>query len=128
MKTIIAGSRSINDLRIVEKAIDQSGFKVSEVVCGGARGVDDLGRKWAGNGNRIPVKMFPAKWDQFGKSAGYRRNVEMGEYADALIAVWDGKSRGTKHMIDIAAQKGLQVSVFRTDMEPDDLELFAPRM
>jgi glycerophosphoryl diester phosphodiesterase len=118
MKTIIAGSRTINSLRIVETAIEQSALHISEVVCGGARGVDDMGRKWAANGNRVQIKMFPAKWDQFGKSAGYRRNAEMAEYADALIAVWDGKSRGTKHMIDVATRKGLQVFVFRTDVNP----------
>jgi len=111
MKTIIAGSRTINDLRLLEQVIEDSGFTITEVVCGGARGVDDLGRKWAGNGNRVPVKMFPADWDTHGKSAGYKRNVEMANYADALIAVWDGQSRGTKHMIDIARSKGLTVFV-----------------
>lgn len=111
MKTIIAGSRTINNLRLLEKTIDESGFEITEVVCGGARGVDDLGRKWAGNGNRIPVKLFPANWDLFGKSAGYKRNVEMAYYAEALIALWDGESRGTKHMIDIAKSKGLKVFV-----------------
>lgn len=111
MRTIIAGSRSITDLRLLEKVIEDSGFLITEVVCGGARGVDDLGRKWAGNGNRLPVKLFPAKWDEFGKSAGYRRNAEMAEYGEALIALWDGISRGTKHMIDIATKKGLKVYV-----------------
>ena len=111
MKTIIAGSRTITDIQIVEEAINNSQFDITEVVCGGARGVDDLGRKWAGNGNRIPVKLFPAKWDLFGKSAGYKRNAEMANYADALIAVWDGESRGTKHMIDNAKRKGLKVYV-----------------
>lgn len=115
MKTIIAGSRTITDLRLLEQVIENSGFNITEVVCGGARGVDDLGRKWAGNGNRVPVKMFPANWDEFGKSAGYRRNVQMAEYADALIAVWDGVSSGTKHMIDIATQKELQVFVHKTN-------------
>jgi len=111
MKTIIAGSRTITDLRLLEKVIEESSFNITEVVCGGARGVDDLGRKWAGNGNIIPVKMFPAKWDEYGKSAGYRRNVEMANYADALIAIWDGSSKGTKHMIDIAKKQGLKIFI-----------------
>lgn len=111
MKTIIAGSRDINDLRLLEKAIEDSGFNITEVICGGARGVDNLGRKWAGNGNRTPVKMFPAQWNKFGKSAGYRRNVQMADYGEALIALWDGKSKGTKHMIDIAISKKLKVYV-----------------
>jgi hypothetical protein len=111
MRTIIAGSRDITDLRLLETVIEDSGFDITEVVCGGARGVDALGRTWAGNGNRAPVKMFPAKWDEFGKSAGYRRNVEMADYGEALIAIWDGASRGTKHMIDIATSKGLKIYV-----------------
>lgn len=115
MKTIIAGSRTITDLRVVEKAIEGSGYDISEVVCGGARGVDDLGRKWAGNGNRVPVKMFPADWAKYGKPAGYRRNVEMAEYADALIAVWDGTSKGTGHMIDIARKRDLYVFVYEVE-------------
>lgn len=111
MKTIIAGSRTINDLRLLEQVICNSKFDITEVVCGGARGVDNLGRKWSGNGNRIPLKLFPAKWDEFGKSAEYKRNVQMAEYADALIAIWDGASKGIKHMIDIAKREGLNVYV-----------------
>lgn len=113
MRTIIAGSRGITNLRLLEKVIENSGFDISEVVCGGARGVDDLGRKWAHNGNNgKPVTMFRAKWDEFGESAGYRRNVAMADYAEALIALWDGVSKGTKHMIDIAHKKGLIVYVY----------------
>ena len=111
MKVIIAGSRTINDLSLIQLTVDESGFQVSEVVCGGARGVDDLGRKWAGNGNRIPVKLFPADWITYGKSAGYLRNRQMAEYADALIAIWDGKSKGTMHMINLATKKNLKVHV-----------------
>lgn len=116
MKTIIAGSRNINDLRLLEKAIEASGISISEVVCGGARGVDDLGRKWAGNGNSIPVIMFPAQWGLYGKRAGYLRNTQMAHYAEALIALWDGKSKGTKHMIKEAKHLKLQVFVYNTSL------------
>lgn len=109
MKTIIAGSRSINDLRLVEGVIERSGFNITEVVCGGAPGVDSLGRKWAGNGNIIPVKMFPADWNGFGPAAGAIRNTEMAEYADALIAIWDGVSPGTQHMLKAAKKLGLKI-------------------
>jgi hypothetical protein len=108
MKVIIAGSRSITDPREVEAAIRESGFEIAEVVCGGARGVDMLGCEWAQE-RGIPVAWYPAEWDRYGKSAGYRRNEKMALYADALIAVWDGESRGTKHMLDIAHREGLQV-------------------
>ena len=113
MKTIIAGSRDITDIREVEKAIKSSGFSISEVVCGGARGVDALGWKWAGGREGVRIILIVAQWDKFGKSAGYKRNEEMAEYADALIAVWDGKSKGTKHMIDIATRYGLPVFVHK---------------
>lgn len=114
MKTIIAGSRTILNYWEVEKSVKDSGFLISEVVCGGANGVDSLGRKW-GKNNQIPVKEFLANWNQFGKRAGYLRNEQMAEYADALIAVWDGKSKGTKHMIELAKHKGLEVFVREMD-------------
>lgn len=111
MKTIIAGSRDIYDYEVVLSAVKESGFEITEVVNGMARGVDTLGGLY-GRSNGIPVKQFPADWDTYGKRAGVMRNVQMAEYADALIAVWDGKSRGTKHMIDTATKKGLKVYVF----------------
>jgi hypothetical protein len=117
MKTIIAGSRSITSYELVLKAIEQADIPISEVVSGAARGVDSLGEQWA-KSRGIKIKKFPAKWDLYKKSAGYKRNVEMAEYADALIAVWDGLSKGTRHMIDIAREKGLKVFVFRIKHEP----------
>lgn len=114
MKTIIAGSRGITSLSVVNKACELSGFSITEVVSGTARGVDQLGELWAKN-NKIGVKRFPAQWDLHGKSAGYKRNEIMAGYAEALIAIWDGKSPGTKHMIDIAKRKGLTVFVHSGD-------------
>lgn len=69
-------------------------------MSGAARGVDTMGENIAFI-QGIPVKSFPADWDKYGKRAGYLRNREMGLYADVLLAVWDGSSRGTKMMIDI---------------------------
>lgn len=99
MKVIVAGSREINDYDVVKAAIEQSHFQITEVVCGEARGPDKLGKAWA-IANHVSVKSMPADWEKFGRRAGYRRNEEMGDSADALIAVWDGVSKGTKHMID----------------------------
>lgn len=110
MKTIIAGSRDIVDYRWVRLAIEQSGFEITEVVSGGARGVDRLGERYAKEHN-IPIKQFIPDWDGLGKKAGHVRNREMGDYADALIALWDGESKGTKGMIDYANSKGLKVYV-----------------
>lgn len=114
MKTIIAGSRGITCPFVVDKAVKLSGFDVTEVVCGGARGVDRLGWQWAVFNYKL-IKSFIPDWDGKGKGAGLARNQDMADYADALIAIWDGASRGTRDMIDRAQKKGIKVYVYRTD-------------
>ena len=108
MKLIIAGCRHIqvSDEQI-DMAIDEF---PSEVVCGMARGVDLCGKRWAEN-RGIPVKEFPADWDMLGKAAGPARNGSMARYADALLVVWDGKSKGTANMIKQARELGLSVKI-----------------
>ena len=86
---------------------------ITEIVSGTARGADRLGEQYA-NANSLPLKKMPAEWDKYGKSAGYKRNEQMAEYSDCLIAFWDGQSRGTKHMIDIARRLDLEVIVIKT--------------
>ena len=113
MKVIIAGSRGITDYDTVWRAIKESKFTITEVVSGGANGVDKLGEKYAVR-NDIPLKVFLADWKKKKASAGIIRNAEMAKYADALIAVWDGKSPGTKNMIEVAERKGLKVYVWKT--------------
>lgn len=99
MRCIIAGSRNINDYDLVVKTIKESGFIISEIVCGAAQGVDSLGERYAKE-NKIKLSYFYANWKEYGKAAGPKRNEQMGKYSDALIAVYDGYSKGTKHMID----------------------------
>lgn len=111
MRTIIAGSRDITSINIVQKAIKTAGFNMTCVLCGGAAGVDSVGKYYAET-NNIPVEMFPAQWDKFGKAAGFKRNDEMAKSADALIAIWNGSSGGTKHMIETAKRHGLKVSIY----------------
>ena len=111
MIVIIAGSRGITDYDLAAHIIESSGWKIDEVCCGLAKGVDTLGEKWA-LANEIPIKFFPAKWKMHGRSAGVIRNIEMAEYAGGLIAIWDGHSRGTMHMIRIAKEKNLHVIVW----------------
>lgn len=65
--------------------------------------------------NNYNIKYFYADWDLYGKSAGYKRNIEMGNYADALIAFWDYKSKGTKHMIDYAKSKNMKIRIVKYD-------------
>jgi hypothetical protein len=110
MKTIIAGSREGITYKDIEEAVKNAGWSITQVVSGCARGADKLGEHWA-KMNLIPIVEFPADWEGYGKSAGAIRNSRMAGYAEALIAVWDGKSRGTQHMIKVATARGLKVFV-----------------
>jgi hypothetical protein len=113
MKVIIAGSRSITQMQHVIDAIDASGWRdhIREVVSGNARGVDRLGEIWAVQ-HGLPFRAFPADWDKHGKAAGMIRNRTMAEYADGLIAIWNGDSRGTRNMVTLARAQSLEVFVF----------------
>jgi hypothetical protein len=115
MITIIAGCRDFNNCLVVIEAIKSSGIPISKVISGGATGVDFLGEAWAIQ-HHIPKQIFPANWKEYGKSAGPRRNQEMVDIADALIACWDYTSRGTLDIINKAKTKGLQVYIF--DIRP----------
>ena len=116
IKVIIAGTRDFNDYAFLKKNVDyflqgiNPNSEEIEIVSGNARGADKLGERYAKEHN-LPVKLFPANWDKYGKRAGYLRNQEMANYSDVLIAFWDEKSKGTKHMIDIAKKQGLTVIV-----------------
>ena len=117
MKVIIAGSRTIHDYNQLILAIKNSDFVITEVVSGTASGVDTLGEIWAYI-NKIPCTQFHAEWmiEVNGKKvrdmqAGHKRNRKMGDYADALIAIWDGYSRGTLGMIDYMTRLNKQIYV-----------------
>jgi hypothetical protein len=101
MRTIVAGSRGITNYDFVRGIIRDSGINVNTIISGGARGVDSLAIRYAQD-NNIPYELFKPDWEKYGKRAGILRNCEMGDVADALIAIWDGGSRGTKHMIEYA--------------------------
>lgn len=116
MKIIVAGSRTIEDRDIVEAAIKESGFVITEIVSGGARGVDAIGESFAVD-NFYPYKVFNADWDTHGKKAGILRNIEMAAYADALVAVRLGDSKGTTHMIEEAIRKGLKVFIYEISLD-----------
>ena len=114
-KVIIAGSRGFSNYKLLkEKCNEYLREKRKEyniiIISGGARGADTLGEKYAQD-EGFSLEVFPANWNKFGKSAGFKRNEQMAEVADALIAFWDGKSHGTKHMIEIMENKKLLVRV-----------------
>ncbi len=112
MKTIIAGSRDGVTYSDIKQAVVDCGWEITEVIEGGARGADAYGKIWAKN-NKVPCTSMPAEWDKYGKSAGYRRNQDMANVAEALVAIRVGgeASKGTTHMIKIAEAKGLRIYV-----------------
>lgn len=146
IKIIIAGSREFNNYSKVLESFSQlllylrdKDYLISrdnlEIISGGAGGADALGEKLARN-HEIPLKIFPAEWDNFdvdaceirynryGKPynvlAGLNRNVEMAKYAQdsslgILMAFWDGKSHGTKHMINAARKHELLVKIYKVE-------------
>ena len=87
------------------------GFVITELIEGGAKGVDSLAKVWAEE-NGLPITEFKADWKIYGRGAGPVRNQKMAEYADALIAVWDGESRGTKNMISLAKKLNLKCFIY----------------
>lgn len=125
MRLIIAGSRSIIDIAHIRNAIRESGWTPTEIISGDADGVDKLAIRYAKE-NHIDLAIFPANWRKHGKAAGYKRNQKMAWYANlfnnredvtdnlrgGLIAVWNGKSTGTNHMINIAESNGLPTHVY----------------
>jgi len=113
---IIAGSRGFTNYELLCAKMDRICSRLDdiEVVSGAARGADTLGERWAAARGH-PVKLFPARWSLYGNSAGYQRNNLMAAYATHLVAFWDGKSRGTQHMIEQAVRMGMEVRVVRFD-------------
>lgn len=114
-RVIIAGSRSFNDYDLLRHKCDEilkDRILSSEIVIvsGTASGADSLGERYARE-KGFAVDRRPADWKTYGKAAGPIRNAEMALSSDALIAFWDGKSRGTHHMITLAGKKGLDVHV-----------------
>ena len=109
---IIAGSRTYNNYNEAKNYLDKafSNKKPTSIICGMARGADMLGYRYAKE-NNIPVLEYPAEWFKYGKSAGYIRNSNMATNADALIAFWDGKSKGTKNMIEIAKKHNMPIRI-----------------
>ncbi len=113
-KVIVAGGRDFNDYALLQSTLQHLLSKKSdiEIVSGVARGADSLALQFATKYN-LPVKIFPANWDLYGKSAGFKRNIEMAEYADACVCFWNGKSKGTADMIRVARLYKLQVRVIK---------------
>lgn len=105
MRVAIVGSR---DLSVdIEKYIPEN---TTEIVSGGARGIDTLAERWADQHN-IPKLILKPDYDKYGRSAPIRRNETIVSAADMVVAIWDGKSRGTKFTIDYAKKCGIPVEI-----------------
>lgn len=122
MRVIIAGSRTLTNPRLVTEAVEASGFVITEVFSGCAKGIDRLGERWAAEHN-VPVRRFPvtaADWQREGLAAGHNRNRKMADSgADGLVLVWDGVSGGSKNMLDEATKRKLCVYVHRVSDAAD---------
>jgi len=116
-RVIIAGGRLFNNYDLMCQTADRILASKSKthkitIVSGAAKGADTLGARYAQD-NGYGLSTHYAIWETYGKSAGYIRNQEMADASDALIAYWDGQSRGTKHMIDIAEAKGMPTRIIK---------------
>jgi hypothetical protein len=115
MKLAVIGSRNLNIVDL-EKYVPGD---VSEIVSGGARGVDSNAREFARK-NKIPLKEFLPDYRRFGRGAPLKRNLQIIEYADMVIAFWDGKSHGTKYVIEQCKKMNVSIRVVNIAQEKDE--------
>src|SRR5688572_21395071 len=133
MKIVIFGSRSITDYKLLKEVMVKSNaaFKATEIISGGAKGVDTLGEEWAKE-HKVKLTRMPAKWKdldvsgavidvgQYGNynsRAGIQRNEDMARIADGGVCLWDGVSPGTKHMIDFMKSLGKKLYIHIIEKE-----------
>jgi hypothetical protein len=127
-KLIVAGSRNIKEYSIsctcIKAWIDMNeGFlTLKEIVSGAAEGPDTHGIYYA-EATNIAYRTFRPQWDKFGKKAGILRNIDMGNYADELLVIYDGKSRGTAHMIKYMTDLKKPVTIFEVPLRYGKKEL-----
>ena len=116
-RVIIAGGRYFNDYGMLYHYCDKilsEKKKTHEIiiVSGHAPGADLIGEQYARD-RKYGCSIYPAMWSKYGKAAGPMRNRQMAEQSQALIAFWNGTSKGTKNMIETARELGLLVRVKR---------------
>jgi hypothetical protein len=114
MRTIITVGKQKTDAETVAAAVKGAGWSVTRVLCGESARFDPAVGPWADQ-NNIPFERYPANWGTNGLSAGSIRSREMVDNADALIAIWNGKSKATRTLISMATQRGLKVHLVLTD-------------
>ncbi len=119
LRVIVAGGRKYTDYGQMRRTLIDlyDSTEAMEIVHGGAKGADTLAGQFAAELGRR-CKVFPADWSNHGRTAGPIRNIAMAEYADELVAFWDGASRGTHHMIKTALSNRLKTHVIFYDAAP----------
>lgn len=112
MRLIIAGGRDFNNFELLKNKMNAllKNKKPEIIISGGAIGADRLGEKYAGE-NGIEINRFIPDWNGLGKKAGHVRNYDMALFGTHLVAFWDGKSRGTKNMIETMRKMNKPVRV-----------------
>jgi len=111
MKYAIIGSRTCTSRKFVFPVLDKILCAGDIIVSGGAKGADSLAEEYAQQ-KEFTVVVYKAMWDLYGKSAGFKRNVQIIDDSDEVIAFWDGKSKGTKHSINLAKAAKKPVHVY----------------
>lgn len=104
MKLLIVGSRSIVDFDLEGLVPDD----VDLIISGGARGMDTVAERYA-DSHSIPKLIIRPRYDRYGRGAPLRRNEEMVDLCDAVLAVWDGESRGTKYTLNYALTRNKKI-------------------
>ena len=123
MIVLVCGSRSWTDKSVVWATLNSKLASIHRIIQGDCRGPDLFAREWA-IAQSIPVESYPAKWKEYGRSAGFKRNQQMLDEGkpDLVIAYWDGVSRGTEHMLTIAKKAGVKVIAICTCGREYDFE------
>ncbi|MBS1589536.1 MAG: DUF2493 domain-containing protein [Bacteroidetes bacterium] len=120
MKLAIAGSRSFNDFELLENKVDElrKEYAISSLISGGAKGADLLAEQYAAK-HHLGIERILPDWKMHSRGAGHRRNEIIVQKCDMLIAFWDGKSKGTKHIIEYAKKQNKQAYIFNyADKKP----------
>lgn len=112
MKLAVIGSRTFDDYTLLCNTLDKINEHIELVISGGAKGADSLAERYA-NDRNIPTLIIKPDWDTYGRSAGYRRNVDIVTNSDAVVAFWNQKSKGTLHSIEIATSQGKPLKVIK---------------
>jgi len=114
MKLAIIGSRSFEDYEFavaqLHELIQKEKWVLTHIVSGGAKGADQIGERFALE-HELELVLFKPDWKRFGKRAGFMRNSDIIAHADAVVAFWDGQSKGTKDSIDKAKALNKKVVV-----------------